>query len=120
MSLQSAGRAQLAKMRRLARYGVKEATFRLFDDITYDPETGTATEPVSEITITVFAAKGTSHETKAGPIVVTEYQLVFEHGLLPRVPMTQDEVLIDGILYKVSAVGSDPIGVQLNIGVCRA
>lgn len=120
MSLQSAGRAQLAKMRRLGTPGAKTVTFRLFDSVDYDPETGTGVAPVVEETIKVFAASGTAKETRQGSVIYKEYSLIFEDGLLTRVPTTQDEVVIDGFVYKVSASGGDPMDVQLKIDVCLA
>lgn len=95
-------------------------TFRLFDSISYDPSSGTAAELDSEFTFPVFADKGTTQETKSGSLITTDYSLTFEMGLLPRMPLTQDEVMIDGILYKVIEIQSDPVGVMLRIGVRMA
>lgn len=120
MSLQSVGRAQFAKMRRLAQGGTKQVTFRLFDDIAYDPETGASIEPLTEHTITVFATRGSTQETKVGSIIATEFQLVFEQGLLPRVPLTQDEAIIDGALFKVVSSDINAMGVHMTVTVRAA
>jgi len=117
MGLQSLGRAQMKKMRKLAKPGTKLVTFKLYDSVTYNPDTGTASEPDFEIAFDVFCDKGATQETKSGSIVTTDYVLTFEEGLLPRRMLTQDEVVIDGVLYKVKSVDGDPIGCGMKVGV---
>jgi hypothetical protein len=117
MGIQALGRAQMQKMRRLGKPGTETVTFRLYDSVAYDPVSGTATEPDVEITFDCFTDKGATQETKAGSIITTDYVLTFEEGLLPRRPLTQDEVVILGTLYKVKSVDCDPMEVCLRVGV---
>ena len=117
MNLQKVGRAQLQKMINMAGSGAVLATFKMYDDVVYNPDTGVAAEPSTSMTFKVFADKGIADETKTASIVKTDFVLTFPEGKLPRLPLTQDEVVIAGLLYKVTAVDTDPMGVGLKVAV---
>jgi hypothetical protein len=117
---QALGRSQLRKMINLAPSGSEKVTFRFFDSVTYNPSTGEAAQPDTTHDITVFIGSGSKQETKAGAVVKTSVILTFEYGVLPRDPNTQDEVLIDGDLYKVTGINGDAMGVQCRVYATEA
>jgi hypothetical protein len=120
MSIQSAARAQFSKIKRIAESARKTVTFRLFDDIDYDPTSGTLDRPPTAYTITALMTLASTKETASGPIVKTEYKLMFEPNLLSRPPTTQDEVIIDNQLYKVTQSSLSNMDVYMTVHVLLA
>jgi hypothetical protein len=117
MSIQKLGRAQLRKMIKLGQGGTAVVTFKLYDSIDYDPDTGQAAEPTTTASISCFLAHHSEQETKSGSVVRATYRLTFADGDLPRRPDTQDEVLIDSVPFAVTGVNVDPMGVELQVFV---
>lgn len=120
MGLQALGRNQLSKMIALAPQGTALATFKLFGDTTYDPNTGQGSAPVLLDPIKVFVSKADDRETKDGAVTRASSILVFADGILPRRPETQDEVLVDAVLHKVVSVETDAMGVQMKVYVLQS